>query len=258
MSRRDRVKRFRGLVPNTFTMGNVVCGFLAILSAFEGQLTTACWLIILAAFLDALDGKIARFSGTSSQFGVELDSLSDFLSFGISPAVIAYIAHLQYMGKWGWVIGIVYIMASSYRLARYNVTAELGKKGNFAGLPCPMAASAQVTFIIFSFYLWGDLIYGEYLVSIMILCAALMVTQIEYDALPENFSTKANRLKLVFIIIAALAALIKPRLLLFPIFSLYIILGLIREFYRLFYLGVGYVKKHQERNRVIVENNDVE
>ena len=88
----EAMSRYRGLMPGIFTMGNVVCGFLAILSAFEGAITTACWFIILAGFLDALDGKVARLSGGSSQFGVELDSLADFLSFGVAPATLVHAA----------------------------------------------------------------------------------------------------------------------------------------------------------------------
>ncbi|MFH2037502.1 MAG: CDP-diacylglycerol--serine O-phosphatidyltransferase [Candidatus Zixiibacteriota bacterium] len=253
-----KAQRIKGLVPNIFTMGNVVCGFLAILSSFEGEIITACWLIILAGFLDVMDGKIARFSGTTSQFGVELDSLSDFLSFGVAPSVIVYVVKLQYMGKWGWLISVVYIMAASYRLARFNVMAEEGEKKDFAGLPTPMAAGVPVTFIIFINHFWNGQMYTEYLVTIMILCSALMVSQIEYDAFPDGISTRKNKIKFMFIIIAAIGALIKPELLLFPIFALYIIIGLGREIYRFFYLGVGLVRKHQLKNRNDMEKLDGE
>ena len=116
------MRDYRGIVPGTFTMGNVVCGFLSILSSFEGNIIGACWFVILAGFLDALDGKVARLSGTTSQFGVELDSLADFLSFGVAPAVLMHSAKLTNLGKWGWIISIVYLMAASYRLARYNLS----------------------------------------------------------------------------------------------------------------------------------------
>jgi len=252
-----QVNQFKGIFPGTFTMGNIVCGFLAILSAFEGEVTTACWLIVLAGFLDMLDGKIARLSGTASRFGVELDSLADFLSFGVAPAVIVYVVKLNSMGKWGWIISIVYIMAASYRLARFNLLAQTDEKKHFLGLPTPGAAMILVSYVIFNYYLWDRMEYGQYLVSMVILFAALMVSQIEYDAFPENFGIKQNRIKLIFIVIGAVAVLAKPRLLLFPIFSIYIIIGLVRETYRLFYLGVGFVKR-QARERKKTENNDEE
>lgn len=252
------VGNIRGIFPGTFTMGNVVCGFLAILSAFEGEITTACWLIILAGFLDGLDGKVARLSGASSRFGVELDSLADFLSFGVAPAIIMYLVKLHSMGKWGWVISVVYIMASAYRLARFNLLAQTEEKKDFLGLPVPGAAMALVTYVIFSYKIWGGLEYSEYLVSMVILFSALMISQIEYDAMPDRFNTRKNRIKLLFILIASAAALWKPRLLLFPIFAAYIIIGLVREAYRFFYLGVGYVRRRQANNREEVERTDDE
>ncbi|RKX27117.1 MAG: CDP-diacylglycerol--serine O-phosphatidyltransferase, partial [Candidatus Zixiibacteriota bacterium] len=127
------MSNYRGIFPGTFTMGNVVCGFLSILSSFEGNITTACWFVVLAGFLDALDGKVARLSGSASQFGVELDSLADFLSFGVAPAVLVYAIKLSSLGKWGWMISIVYIMAAAYRLARYNLLADTEEKKEFLG-----------------------------------------------------------------------------------------------------------------------------
>ncbi len=215
-------------------MGNVVCGFLAILSSFEGNITTACWLIILAAFLDALDGKVARLSGGTSQFGVELDSLADFLSFGIAPAVVVYAIKLNDLGKWGWLVSVVYIMAASYRLARFNIMAETEEKKDFLGLPVPAAAVPLVSYIIFCYEVWGGLQYGQVLVSMIILFSFLMVSQVQYDALPDKFTSPENRIKLVLILIAGASVLFRPRLLLFPVCAGYILFGIVREFWRLF------------------------
>ncbi len=252
------VGNFRGIFPGTFTMGNMVCGFLAIISTFEGEYTTACWLVILAGFLDGLDGKVARLSGSTSRFGIELDSLADFLSFGVAPAILMYAVKLHSIGKWGWLISVVYIMASGYRLARFNLLAQTEEKRDFLGLPVPGAALALVSYLIFCYYIWGQLEYAEYLVSMVILFSALMVSQIEYDAMPDRFNTKKNRLKLAFVLLAAAAILWKPRLLIFPIIALYIIIGLVREAYRFFYLGVGYVRKRHAGSRDEMEKIDDE
>jgi CDP-diacylglycerol--serine O-phosphatidyltransferase len=222
-------------------MGNVVCGFLAILSTFEGHVTTACWLIVLAAFLDALDGKIARLSGGATQFGVELDSLADILSFGVAPAVLAYTEVLNTMGRWGWLISVVYIMAASYRLARFNLLADTEEKKGFVGLPVPAAAMAMVTFIIFSYRLWDGLEYGQVLISMIILFSFLMVSQVSYDALPDRFTSPENRIKLIVLSLAGAAVIFLPRLLLFPLVGAYILLGMIRELYRLLSTHVGKV-----------------
>jgi len=240
---------YKGIFPGTFTMGNVVCGFLAILSAFEGNITTACWFVILAAFLDALDGRVARLSGGASQFGIELDSLADFLSFGIAPAVLVHSIKLSSLGKWGWVISIVYIMAAAYRLARFNLLAETEEKKDFLGLPVPAAAVTLVSFIIFCYNLWDGLKFGELLVSMIILFAFLMVSQIQYDTFPERFDSRWNRVKLVVLLVGAVMVIFRPRLLLFPVLATYILSGMVREFYRLFYVGVGKVTGHPSKNR---------
>ena len=253
----------RGFFPGTFTMGNVVCGFLAILSAFEGNITTACWFIILAGFLDALDGKVARLSKTSSQFGVELDSLADFLSFGVAPAVVVYATKLNTLGKWGWIISIVYIMASSYRLARFNLLADSEEKKDFLGLPVPVAALSLVSYIIFCHHLWGAVRYDEILILMIILCAFLMVSQVQYDMLPDRFHTPGDRLKLAIVIVVFLAIIsslvvkgrvFNYRVLLFPIAGLYILFGMIRESYRLFSMGVSKVTGRTPNSRRRGEN----
>jgi len=236
-------------------MGNVVCGFLAILSAFEGNITTACWLVILAGFLDALDGKVARLSGGASQFGVELDSLADFLSFGVAPAVIVYAIKLSDLGKWGWLVSVVFIMAASYRLARFNLLAETEEKKAFVGLPVPAAAVTLVSYIILCYDQWGELQYSQVLVSMIILFAFLMVSQVQYDSLPDRFTSPENRIKLLVLLAAGAAVLVRPRLLLFPISAGYILFGMIRESIRLFTRSVNrvagrqYLRRRSDRKR---------
>jgi CDP-diacylglycerol--serine O-phosphatidyltransferase len=207
--------------------------------------------VILAAFLDALDGKVARLSGGTSQFGIELDSLADFLSFGVAPAVVVYSIKLNALGKWGWVISIVYIMASAYRLARFNLMAETEEKKDFLGLPVPMAALLLVSYVIFSYYLFDGLEYGEWLVSMIVLMSFLMVSQVQYDALPDRFDAAGDRLKLLVLVVAGVVVIFQPRLLLFPLIALYILFGMGRELYRLAYAGVGKVtgRGHDENGR---------
>ena len=231
----------REMIPGIFTMGNVVCGFFAILSAFDGKITTACWFVLLAGFLDVLDGKVARLSGSTSRFGVELDSLADFLSFGVAPAVIVYVIKLHELGEWRWILSVVFIIAAAYRLARFNVLAETDEKKDFLGLPVPMAAIGLVSFVIFCWYLWGKLEYSEWLITMIVLFAFLMVSQVVYDALPDRFTNQRDRIKLAILILAGLAIAFKPRLLLFPFVALYILYGMIREGLRLFNAGVGRV-----------------
>lgn len=238
---------FKGIFPGAFTMGNLVCGFLALVSAADGDVVTASWLIVLAGFLDALDGKVARISGAASPFGIQLDSLSDIVSFGAAPAVIIYLLLPENFGKWGWIICIVYLLGASYRLARYNLHANDEEKKGFWGLPVPGAGITLVTYVIFCYEIWGSLQYTEYLVAMVLLFAVLMVSQVEYDALPDHISNYRNRVKFAVVGVAGVAVLIWPRLLLFPIFALYIIMGLVREAYRFFFLGWDYVRRENGR-----------
>ena len=197
-------------------------------------------------------------SGSTSQFGVELDSLADFLSFGVAPAVIVYMIRLNDLGRWGWIISILFIMSAAYRLARYNVMADSDEKKDFVGLPVPIAAMTLVSFIIFCYKFWGDLEYSEYLVSMIVLFAILMVSQVQYDAIPDNFHTRQGRIKLGLLLLAGLLILFFPRLLLFPILASYILFGMIREFYRLFAAGVGRVTGRPMSRRKHVKVDDDE
>ncbi len=224
---------YRPIFPNIFTTGNLICGFLSIISAAEGDPTQAAWFIILAGFLDALDGKVARLSGATSAFGKELDSLSDMISFGIAPAFLIYTFKLSALGKWGWIIGIVYISAAAFRLARYNLLAQTEEKSNFMGLPVPPAGLTLAAFVIFCHHLWGGIRYEEYLISMMIIFSGLMVSQVEYDTIPDHFNSRQNRIKLLYLVVLALAALIRPRLLMFPVFLLYVAIGLVKEAVRI-------------------------
>ncbi len=230
--------KYKGMIPGLFTMGNVVCGFISIMSAFEGNVTTACWFIILGAFLDVLDGKVARFSGGASQFGIELDSLADFLTFAVSPATLVFTIKLNSLGKWGWVISLIFIMAAAYRLARFNILASTEEKKEFLGLPVPAAALTLVTYIIFSYHLWDSLQYSELLVSMIILFSFLMVSQVQYETFPDKVEDRESRIKFILSLISIVVILFKPRLLLFPILSLYILFGMIREIVRLLSKGV--------------------
>ena len=231
-------RNYRGVFPGVFTMGNVVCGFMSILSAFEGNIATACWMIVLAAFLDALDGKIARLSGGASQFGVELDSLADIISFGVAPATLIYQIQLSPLAKFNWIVPVIFLMAAAYRLARFNLCAETEEKRDFVGLPVPMAALACVTYLLFCHAVWEELRYSQAAVMGTLVLSFLMVSRIQYDAIPEEIRSPENRVKMLILIGAGAILLIHPSLLLFPICASYILFGIIREVYRLFAKGV--------------------
>lgn len=234
---------FRGFFPGVFTMGNLLCGFISVISVAEGEIITGCWFIILAAALDLLDGKVARIAGGESRFGIELDSLADFSSFGIAPAFLAYSVKLGSMGKMGWVVGVVYIMTASYRLARYNVMAQDEEKKYFLGLPVPAAALALVSFVLFSEEIWGSLQYLEYLVAIVIVSSGLMVSQVIYEAIPD----RPRPGLLIFGFLCAAALIWQPKLVLFPLIAGFIMYGMVREAFRLSSKGVAKARSMSSR-----------
>jgi len=236
---------YRPLLPNIFTVANIACGFSALVAAAGGEPTKAAWLILLAGLMDAFDGKVARLAGGSSDMGKEFDSLADFCSFGLAPAFLIDSLNLALFGKWNWIIGLVYIVASGYRLARFNLLATSDEKKDFLGLPVPFAAVTLASYIIFCYDIWGGVIFDEYTVAMMIILAGLMVSQVEYYALPDNFYTRENWLKLLYIFLLALALIFEPRLLLFPLFVAYIIYGMVREVSRMLKTAASHNSRHQ-------------
>lgn len=224
------MNKYREIFPGIFTMGNLFCGFASILASVKGEKPAeAAWLIIIAAFFDFLDGLVARLSRSASRFGVELDSLADIVSFAVAPAVLLYSFKMINIGNLGWILGFTFIMASAYRLARYNLSARLETKSNFIGLPLPAAAVALASFVIFCQHLWGEIRLDRFLSIMIILFSALMVSTIEYEAIPRfDLSVRKDRTKILLLIVAGLALMIKTRLVMFPILAIYILSGLIK------------------------------
>ena len=116
-----RQRRGLFLLPSLFTVGNLFCGYACIVHAMRGDLATAAPFIGIAFVLDALDGRIARLTNTTSRFGVELDSLADVVSFGLAPAILAYAWGLSELARVGWASGFIFVTAAAMRLARFNI-----------------------------------------------------------------------------------------------------------------------------------------
>lgn len=142
-------KRRKGIyiLPNLFTLGGLFGGFYAIVMAMDGRFDQAAIGVFCAMILDSLDGRIARMTNTQSAFGEQMDSLSDMVSFGAAPALIAYVWGLSTLGRWGWVAAFVYCACAALRLARFNVNTAVVDKRFFQGLPSPAAAALVAGFI---------------------------------------------------------------------------------------------------------------
>ncbi|MFN2380970.1 MAG: CDP-diacylglycerol--serine O-phosphatidyltransferase [Guyparkeria sp.] len=138
------------LLPNLFTTGALFAGFFAIVMAVQGSFVPAAIAVFIAMVLDGMDGRVARMTGTESQFGIQYDSLSDVVSFGIAPALIVYLWSLQGMGdRWGMLGAFVFAAAAAIRLARFNVQVETVDKNYFVGLASPAAAAVLMGMVWF-------------------------------------------------------------------------------------------------------------
>lgn len=182
---RESFRRGIYLLPSLFTVGNMLAGFASILHAISGRLELAGWLIFLAGILDGLDGRIARLTKSTSEFGKEYDSLADVVSFGVAPAVLAFQWGLWGMGKLGWAAAFLFVVAGSVRLARFNVKADHTDRRYFVGLPIPAGAGAVTLMVLIA----PEPVVtptGSVLVCLFVLAVAfLMVSTIRYRSFKD-------------------------------------------------------------------------
>jgi CDP-diacylglycerol---serine O-phosphatidyltransferase len=243
------MKITRAFVPNMFTTLNMFSGFMSIISSTQGNYIVAAWFIILAGVFDALDGVMARITKSSSEFGVEFDSLSDIVSFGVAPSFLVYNIALHEFNNLGILISALPLIFGGIRLARFNVQLIGFDKEYFRGLPIPSAAGLIVMYVL-TFYdessgLTG--FWGNMLIPIIIISSLLMVSLIKYDTLPRpnRASFKNNTLKFIFLFLAVIAAVITKGYALFYIFVLYVCSGPIRALIEIIqqYTGRGEINR---------------
>ena len=222
------------LLPNLFTTGGLFAGFYAIIAAGAGHYVDASIAVFVAALLDGLDGRIARLTGTQSDFGTQYDSLADLISFGMAPALVMYhwalISLKQYgpvWGKVGWTAAFLYAACAALRLARFNSQVSVVDKRWFIGLASPAAAGLMMSFIwvMDDFKIDGRRL--EFLALGVTLCAALlMVSRIRY----YSFKTLpiADRVPFIVVPLALLvfvALYVAPSKLLLSVTAVYALSG---------------------------------
>jgi CDP-diacylglycerol---serine O-phosphatidyltransferase len=170
------------LLPNLFTTGALFCGFFAIISGMKGNFEAAGFAIILAQLLDGFDGRVARMTNTTSAFGVQYDSLSDMVSFGLAPALVIFSWGLEPLGKIGWAAAFLFVACAALRLARFNTQVAVVDNKFFVGLASPPAAAILASTV----WLWHDVV-PPFEVSILVALATvciglLMVSSISYTS----------------------------------------------------------------------------
>lgn len=210
-------------IPSWFTLGNLMLGMFGIMLALDDKINAAAILIIVAMLLDGLDGRVARALGAESEFGKELDSLSDVVSFGVAPALIMYVSSLQNVNPaLAWTVTALFPIFGALRLARFNVRP--GIPGYFIGLPIPAAGGVLATFSLFQ-----TEVTPPFMIAASLLLCYLMVSTVKYPNFKKiGFPKKAVIGAPIVIIIAAAVAIIMPdqiAKLIFALLGLYTLYG---------------------------------
>ena len=217
------------ILPSLFTTGNVFCGFYSFIAALNDEFLLAAWAIVLATIFDFLDGRIARMTKTTSDFGMQYDSLADVISFGMAPAFLCYAWVLKPFGRVGWMAAFLYLLCAALRLARFNTTKPDIQGQYFIGLATPAAAAVIASIIIAFEDLFGSRVHPGFMVATVYILAFLMVSNIKYPAFKKfEFRKRVSftRFLLVVLIIYVLATI--PKIALFIISFGYTIFGPLR------------------------------
>ncbi|MBW1689216.1 MAG: CDP-diacylglycerol--serine O-phosphatidyltransferase [Deltaproteobacteria bacterium] len=222
-----RNKRGIYILPNLFTSCSLFGGFYAIIAAIQGRFEAAAIAILISSIFDGLDGKIARFTNTTSKFGAEYDSLSDLVAFGVAPGLLAFEWSLEPFGRLGLLAVFLYIICGALRLARFNIQKATLESRHFKGLPIPGAAIFIATFVLFINSM-GGIARNQYgiIIGIVYLLSFLMVSTIDYVSFKglglfkrKPFNALVATI-LLFIVVAS-----KPALMLFLFSIMYVVSG---------------------------------
>ncbi|HEX2722810.1 MAG TPA: CDP-diacylglycerol--serine O-phosphatidyltransferase [Gemmatimonadaceae bacterium] len=226
-----RMRRAVVVLPSGLTLANLFCGVFAIVSASRGQFDFAGILIVLGGVADALDGRVARATGSGSRFGSELDSLVDVITFGLAPALIMYFAVLNREG-WEWLIPFLYVACAAIRLARFNVEQAGRAKRYFHGLPSPAAGMTLATYYWFSqstLYnetILGDLPWHFWLRFLMLSLAFLMISNVSYPAVPTVGYRKLSQiLGSLVVAVTIIGIIVLRKQFYFPALVIYVVYG---------------------------------
>lgn len=244
------------LLPNMITTLAFFSGFVSVISSLDGNYSRAAVAIIVAGVLDALDGRIARLTRTTSLFGVQYDSLSDAFAFGAAPAVLMYTAILRPLGRFGWLGAFLYMVCGALRLARYNVQAQRVGEKHFTGLPIPAAAGMVAITVL----LVGEESLQSLVVRLVFITGAytlglLMISTIPYPSLKQVIIPRRKAFQVLALTIICLVVVANyPVYFLFGFGIFYIVLGPVLGPWVVRKLGSGDVK---ELETFTLEDEDI-
>lgn len=239
------IKKYKIVLPSMVTGINILCGLFAIFFALEGKsnYSISCWLIIIAVIMDGIDGKVAQITQTSSEFGIQFDSLADVITFGVATTVVIHksiFIHYANKNPLFYLVPIAFLLCGAIRLAKFNTTATTKRKAGFTGLPIPTGAGALVSIILFFQWLQNQNIIIPQNIKIRIiifyslLISFLMISQLEYDV-PYHFffgNLKKHILKSIIIFAICITLFIYPGIAFFCIALFYILNGIAKNLFK--------------------------
>ncbi len=251
---RENIRRGIYILPNLITAGSLFAGFYSMVETLSGNYGAAAVWIFISAVCDGLDGKVARLTGTTSQFGVEFDSLADLVAFGVTPGLLMYSWALKPFGRLGWLAAFLFVVCGALRLARFNVQVTTVESKRFVGLPIPAAASMVAsTVLLFSHFGWPSSYKKFAILALIYLLAFLMVSSVKYYSFKDPELIKKQPFGfLVFAIIILIIVAAKPAVMVFAIMLCYVLSGPITflyEFPRRRRLEKAIHKVHEDYNQ---------
>ncbi|HMK44644.1 MAG TPA: CDP-diacylglycerol--serine O-phosphatidyltransferase [Dissulfurispiraceae bacterium] len=231
----DTARKGIYVLPNSLTLCGMFCGFFAIIQAVDGNYLLAAWAIVVANIFDGLDGWIARLTHTTSRFGVELDSLSDLVAFGVAPAVMVYKWSLQPFGRLGWAAAFLFAACGALRLARFNIQTGTSTSKAFKGLPIPAAATVLASTVIFYYEFWSGLPPKDFIFPVITIVTSLfMVSTLKFHGLKEiDFREKKPFWLLIIFVIVLFFLLLQPQIAIFVFAVIYVSVGVLENIYLL-------------------------
>lgn len=223
------------VLPNSLTLCGMFAGFYALIAAIKGDYTQACWAVLVAAVFDGLDGWVARLTHSTTKFGIELDSLSDAIAFGVAPSVLLYKWALAPFGRVGWAAVFLFTACGALRLARYNIQMGSTERKSFTGMPIPGAALVAVTLVLFYSELGLEHSKSFFILLLTFVLSFLMVSTLRFHGAKEiDFRKRKPFWLLVALVVIFVIVVMHPPIALFVFAILYLAGGLMENAYLFF------------------------
>lgn len=225
----NNAKKLAFFLPNSFTALNLACGFGCIILSIGDNTYFAAFLLILGGIFDSVDGRVARLTGTQSQFGEQFDSISDVISFGVAPAIMMYQEFLQNFGRLGQMVAFFYLLCGALRLARFNANIEKVTSDYFQGLPIPAAALAMVGQILLSYEYPFFKENGYFAPTLMVFYGIMMVSNIPFFSFKNTKWAKEHKKRtLALLFLTSCLIYVFPEIMIAAIIFLYSITSVVR------------------------------